>query len=532
MATVLITTSGIGSRLGDFTKHTNKALVRVGDKPAISHIVESYCKDTDFVITLGHFGAHIKEFLEIAYPNRKFEWVYVNKFEGEGSSLLYSMLQAESLLQKPFIFHTSDTIVENDYFTRLEEGSFKIMNHNFILGAKTKDHSQYASFDAFNNNVIKMHKKGESNTDYTHIGVVGIKDYEIFWRNAQNTHTLNTKNTQLSDVDVLTRMINNGVVFKSLEATGWHDVGNIDKLNETRKHLSSSTMHVLDKLGESIFNVEGYVVKFFADRNICKNRVERVKYLNGTVPEITASSTYFYKYPYVQGELFANVVNRQDFKDFLKFAKFNLWINPVDMDRHKQGEILREFYYDKTLSRLNAFLLKRNIKDKEEIINGERVPSAINLIAMIDFNIFNDSDLTSFHGDFILDNVIKTHDGFKLIDWRQDFAGYIQFGDKYYDLAKLAHNLVVNHGIIDNNNFSVSTKNDEIYLNIHRLQTLVECEEILFNVFDPKEQKKIKILRSIIWLNMSALHHHPFDLFLYYFGRYTLNQILQDGATI
>ena len=39
---VLLTTSGLGSRLGNLTKFTNKSLVRVGDKPAISHIIESY----------------------------------------------------------------------------------------------------------------------------------------------------------------------------------------------------------------------------------------------------------------------------------------------------------------------------------------------------------------------------------------------------------------------------------------------------------------------------------------------------------
>ena len=37
---VLLTTSGLGSRLGNLTKFTNKSLVRVGDKPAISYIIE------------------------------------------------------------------------------------------------------------------------------------------------------------------------------------------------------------------------------------------------------------------------------------------------------------------------------------------------------------------------------------------------------------------------------------------------------------------------------------------------------------
>ena len=43
---VLITTSGIGSRLGKLTDFTNKSLVRIGDKPSISHIIEYYPEDT------------------------------------------------------------------------------------------------------------------------------------------------------------------------------------------------------------------------------------------------------------------------------------------------------------------------------------------------------------------------------------------------------------------------------------------------------------------------------------------------------
>ena len=110
---VLITTSGIGSRLGDFTSYTNKSLVKVGDKLALSRIIEIYPEQTTFVITLGHFGAHVKDFLEVAYPKRKFEYVEVSKYQGLGSSLGLSMLCASQYLQEPFIFHASDTLLLN-----------------------------------------------------------------------------------------------------------------------------------------------------------------------------------------------------------------------------------------------------------------------------------------------------------------------------------------------------------------------------------------------------------------------------------
>ena len=84
---VVITTSGIGSRLGDLTTYTNKCLVRVGNKPAISYIIESYPSDTEFIITLGHYGSHVQQFLELTYPDYNFSFVEVDKFQGKGSSL-------------------------------------------------------------------------------------------------------------------------------------------------------------------------------------------------------------------------------------------------------------------------------------------------------------------------------------------------------------------------------------------------------------------------------------------------------------
>ena len=80
---ILITTSGVGSRLGYLTDSTNKCLIRIADKPSISYIVESYPKDSNFVVTLGHFGDYVRQFLTIAYPDRKFAFVEIDNYEIE-----------------------------------------------------------------------------------------------------------------------------------------------------------------------------------------------------------------------------------------------------------------------------------------------------------------------------------------------------------------------------------------------------------------------------------------------------------------
>ena len=111
-----------------------------------------------------------------------------------------------------------------------------------------------------------------------------------------------------------------------------------------------------------------------------------------------------------------------------------------------------------------------------------------------------------------------------------NFGGLIECGDMYYDLAKLNHNLVVNHEIVNNDLFTVKKINGEVVADIHRRQSLIECQEVYHNwiLENGYDLNKVKVLTSLIWLNMSALHHHPFDEFLYYYGKYTLLKTLGE----
>ena len=160
---VIITTSGLGSRLGNLTDYTNKSLIRIADKPAISYIIESYPFDTEFIITLGHFGSHIKQFLQLAYPDRDFSFVEIDKYRGEGSSLGYSLLQCKSYINKPFIFHASDTIIKNLIIPSIDK--------NWIIGTYKEDSSQYRTINVQNGKLIKINEKGEIGFDYSYVGL-------------------------------------------------------------------------------------------------------------------------------------------------------------------------------------------------------------------------------------------------------------------------------------------------------------------------------------------------------------------------
>ena len=426
--TVLITTSGTGSRLGDITKYTNKSLIKVGKKPAISYIIESYPKNTKFVVTTGYYGNQVKDFLKLVYPKRDITIVEVDKFEGPGTSLGYSMLQAKKFLQCPFIYHACDTIVLDQ--------KIPSPSYNWNGGYQGEGSSHYASFDVVGGKIKEIYDKGFLDPDFLHIGLVGIHDYNKFWYYLEKKYSENPNDSTLNDVSSLNQMFKNGFDFRVINYKTWYDIGNAESLQKARHEINDS-FYILDKLGESIFIYKKSVVKFFFDEEIVKNRVSRAKILNKLVPKIEDVTPNFYKYKYEEGQLYSSVVNPHDFKNFLEWAKINLWKKAYETNNENFKKVCYDFYYNKTIKRIDNLLTSRFLSDQQNIINGENIPSIKELLKLVDFKELSESKQTLFHGDFILDNIIKTKKGYKLLDWRQDFGGLLKSGDMYYDLAKL-----------------------------------------------------------------------------------------------
>ena len=505
---VLLTTSGLGSRLGNLTKFTNKSLVRVGDKPVISHIIETYPLDVEFVVTLGHYGSHVKQYLTLAHPDRKIQFVEVDNYMGEGSSLLYSISLCEEYLQTPFVFHACDTILPNNYIADVDFSS------NWSIGGQGENSQAYRTVNCLNGKIASINEKGEQNFDYVYVGVSGIKEYESFW-NICNQILKKVKTSDLSDCHVIRKMNN----FSVVEVETWFDIGNIDSLKKTRANIKGS-VHVLDKEDENIFIFDEYVIKFFYNKKICSDRVARTENLTGLVPKLLESTENFYKYQYAEGDLLSDVVDLNSFVNLLNWSDQNLWIEKEDANFESNA---LSFYKDKTLLRIDKFLNKYNLIDKEDCINGVNVPPIKELIEQVDFDSIIGDKPSGFHGDFILDNILIKDNEFILIDWRQDFSGSIDAGDMHYDLAKLNHNLTLDHETLSKNLFEINV-GEHVKCDVYIKKSKLECQEYLKNFCYNRgiSYDAINTLSSIIWINMAPLHEHPLDTFLYYFGKYNL----------
>jgi choline kinase len=492
-------------------------LVRVGKKPAISYIVEQYSPEIPIVVTLGHQGNLVKDFLEMAYPTRKFEFVTVDKYEGIGSSLLYSISKAKNNLQCPFIFHACDTIT----FSKIKEPK-----SNWIAGNTNGDCLSYRTFSVNKGVVTKLNEKGDTDFDLYYMGICGISNYDMFWNYVEEVIRENPSDTSLSDCHVIRYLIKSSeVTYSTFDS--WLDIGNMKSLVHARENIPDK-FHILDKDEESIFLFKDNVIKFFSDKKLCQNRVKRTQFLGGNVPRIISSKENYYQYEYANGSLLSDVANGNTIEKLINWSFNNLW-KPTKCDNFL--DICNDFYINKTEKRIKSFITDNNITDREEYINGEKTETLKSLMSKAKDILLSDCYPSGFHGDFILDNILTEDDRFILLDWRQDFGGNLESGDMYYDISKLNHNTVVNHDIVSKGLFEIKVMENNILCDIHRSHRLVECQEKLFCILANKgiNTKKVKILTSVIWLNMAPLHEKNLGLFLYYFGKYNLNKHIKEN---
>ena len=233
---VLLPTSGTGSRLGEITKHTNKALVLLNGREAVRYILDSYDDAVPFVVTLGYLGEAVKTFLTKNYPQRVFEFVWVDTYEGQGSSLGYSMLQARANLQCPFIFHACDGI----FFEKIPSPERNWIGGyvpNQIVNPLPIEH--YRTHTIKNAKILRLNDRGIV-ADSIHIGLDGIRDYKMWWRTLEEIYNRDKNDAQISDVPVLDSMIKQDVEFDWVPYKIWLDTGNVAAFQKACEYVRVS----------------------------------------------------------------------------------------------------------------------------------------------------------------------------------------------------------------------------------------------------------------------------------------------------
>ena len=154
------------------TTNFNKALLPLGYKASISHIIEKFPKEIEIIIAVGYEKEKVSQYLSCAHHDRKIRIVEIDNISGTGSGPGYSLLFCKEYLKCPFIFFSVDTIVEED---------IPLPDQNWMGIAPVKNSKDYCSVSLNDNLIFELHDKIESNNKNAFIGLAGIRDYEVFF---------------------------------------------------------------------------------------------------------------------------------------------------------------------------------------------------------------------------------------------------------------------------------------------------------------------------------------------------------------
>ncbi len=518
---VFIPSAGTGSRLGQYTKYINKALLPVGKLPVISHIIDFYPTNTDFLIALGYKGDQIKNLIRIMYPKRKINFVNIRNYQGKGSGLSHTIKKSLNKINRDFIFHANDSIIKDKIKLNFKQDTIFISKkYNGSKDYRTVNINRQNEVTKINNKNYKLDNKKL----YTYTGICYIKDYKLFKK------IINFNDNDFAELNYFKHKLQTDRI-NSENIVNWFDFGNQIARIETINKISD--FNNLNKYDEAIFFKSQKVFKFYTNSETVTKKIYRAKKLNGFVPKIQKSNKYYFQYKYIKGKVLCSKdLNKSNFIKLLNFLKDNFWIKKT-LTKEKFKKFKKEcnnFYFDKTIKRIDLFFLKTNLKDTKSIINNNQYEKIFTILKKVKWKNISSGVPTNFHGDLHFENIIKKNKTYTFIDWRHAFGKLLDYGDIYYDFAKIYHALIINHDLIRKEYFRIIMKKNNVKYSFKQYPN----NEFLINIFENflkkngYSVKKTKIITSLIFLNIAPLHDGDYSYLLFFLGKKMLDDIIKD----
>ena len=194
----------------------------VANKSVISHVIEKFPKDVEIVVAIGHKGQLLKDYLEVAHPDRKITCVEIEHHHGS-KVLGYTILQCEQHLQCPFVFTPNDTLILEDIPTHTKTG----------WATQKLKHDQYRSVQTNSKGIVsKIYEKGDGLDVKPYIGLAGIKDYKIFWEIMKSG--TDKGSILIGESYGLREMLQDNVQIVGKKFS-WYDTGTLKSLQRARK---------------------------------------------------------------------------------------------------------------------------------------------------------------------------------------------------------------------------------------------------------------------------------------------------------
>jgi glucose-1-phosphate thymidylyltransferase len=236
---VVIPLAGKGTRLRPHTHVTPKPLLRVGDKPVMSYILDDLrgLGVTEAVFITGHLKEKVEEYIRDEYP--QFTAHFVEQPVQNGTAGAVEL--ARQFIDEDLLIMFVDTLFDADLTVvqRLPEDVAGV-----IWVKEVEDYQRFgvvvSDEEGYMQRIIE--KPSEPISKRANIGLYYIRDSRLLFEGID--HVLASPAAVGGEyylTDAFQYMIDHGAKLKVIDVEGWYDAGKPETVLETNLHVLSTT---------------------------------------------------------------------------------------------------------------------------------------------------------------------------------------------------------------------------------------------------------------------------------------------------
>lgn len=226
----VILAAGRGSRMGELAESTPKPMLKVAGKTLLEHKLDALPKDVDEVIMIvGHFGGIIHDYFGGSYGDKRILYVEQEQLNGTAGALW----QAADILHDRFLVMNGDDIYAPEdiekachatHWTMFVLPTLDVRSGNVVIGKKGE------VLDIEEGNF--KDKKGFTNTGLYTFDMT-LFAYPMVPK-AEGSEEYGLPQTALAAAK------DNGIQFRAVEATFWHQITAPEDIANTEKILTGT----------------------------------------------------------------------------------------------------------------------------------------------------------------------------------------------------------------------------------------------------------------------------------------------------
>lgn len=243
--------AGKGTRLRPHTHLTPKPLLRVGDKPVLSYILDDLRElgVNEAVLITGHLKDKVEAYMKSEYPD--FHAEYTEQVEQRGTADAIRL--AEPFVQEEMLIIFVDTLFDADLslVRRLPDEVAGV-----IWAKEVEDYQRFGVLVTDENGFMReiIEKPSEPVSKLANIGLYYIRDWRLLFEGIR--HVMSQPPSSSGEyylTDAFQYMVDKGAKLKVEPVNGWYDAGKPETLLETNAHvLGGARSRPPRQLGEGV----------------------------------------------------------------------------------------------------------------------------------------------------------------------------------------------------------------------------------------------------------------------------------------